>query len=133
MLAVISTGEGIEPSYVVFRALDVPEEDGYRVLARLVVVDVAGAVRGEIGLAILVLGDLELAACGQSCRGGAGGNQSGAYPSYRPTASCTKSSVSSGRSDGRSAVVRSSWCRNIQAMQGSGQRHTDCSALDNVM
>jgi len=80
MLAVISTGEGIEPSYVVFRALDVPEEDGYRVLARLVVVDVAGAVRGEIGLAILVLGDLELAACGQSCRGGAGGQSIGRVP-----------------------------------------------------
>lgn len=40
----------------------------------------------------------------------------GTYPSYNPTASCTNNNVSSGKSDGRKAVVRSSWCRNIQAI-----------------
>lgn len=40
----------------------------------------------------------------------------GTYPSYNPTASCTNNSVSSGKSDGRKAVVRSNWCRNIQAI-----------------
>ncbi len=37
-----------------------------------------------------------------------------ADPSYKPTASCTNRSVSSGSSEGRSAVVKSSWRRNIQ-------------------
>jgi hypothetical protein len=52
----------VRAAYIELGALDVAQQDGYRVLARLGVVDVAGAVRGEIGLAILVLGELELAA-----------------------------------------------------------------------
>jgi hypothetical protein len=49
-------------AYVEVGLLDVLEEDGNRVLARLIVVDVAGAVRGQISMAVLVLGDLEFAA-----------------------------------------------------------------------
>lgn len=83
-------------------------------------VDVTHTVRGQVGLAVLVLWNLELAAGEASVASGMQGNWCATYPSYNPTASCTNNSVSSGKSDGRKAVVRSSWCRNIQAIHGGG-------------
>lgn len=41
-------------------------------------------------------------------------NDVDAYPSYSPTLSCTNSSTSSGRYEGRKAVVKSSCFKNIR-------------------
>lgn len=49
-------------AYVEVGLLDILEEDGDGMLAGLAVVDVAGAVGGQIGLAILILGDFVFAA-----------------------------------------------------------------------
>lgn len=48
-------------AYIELVLLDMLEEDCHRVLARLALVDIADAVGGQVGLAVLVLGDLELA------------------------------------------------------------------------
>jgi hypothetical protein len=47
-------------TYIELRLLDIFEEDGHRVLARLIVVDIACPVGSQVRLAILVLRDLEL-------------------------------------------------------------------------
>jgi hypothetical protein len=49
--------------YVELRLLHILQEDGHRVLSRLAMINIAYAVRGQIGLAMLVLWYLELAMC----------------------------------------------------------------------
>lgn len=76
-------------------------------------------------MAILVVGDLVFPGAGrqyiqrQSTLHGAG-----THPSYSPTASWTKSRVSSGNSNGRSAVVSSRDLKNI--WQGSTAARHAC-------
>lgn len=94
---------------------------------------VTHAVGGQVGLAVLVLWDLEFAmqqaSVASSTQGKASQSKArhghATYPSYNPTASCTNKSVSSGKSDGRKAVVRSSWCRNIQAIRWGGMTNDE--------
>lgn len=78
----------------------------YRVLARNIVIDVTGTVRGEICEAILVVGDLVFPK-GARQRQIAGTISNIRYPSYKPTEFWTKRRVSSGSSCGRFAGVRS--------------------------
>jgi len=52
---------GTYQAYVELWTLDILEENSDRVLSRLVVVNVACSVRGQVCLAVLVLGDLVFA------------------------------------------------------------------------
>lgn len=45
--------------YIELWPLNILQIDGYRTLSRLIVVDIAHSMRSQIGLAILVLGNLE--------------------------------------------------------------------------
>jgi hypothetical protein len=115
-------------TYIELRLLHILQEDGHRVLARLSMIYITHAVGGQVGLAVLVLWDLEFAMRQASVASSTQSTLSRlgtqTYPSYNPTASCTNKSVSSGKSDGRKAVVRSSWCRNIQAIRWGGMSFT---------
>ena len=69
-------------------------------------------------MTVLVVGDLVFAIAQtnrsrQSLLLSIGTATATTYPSYNPTASWTKSRVSSGNSEGRRAVVRSRALRNI--------------------
>lgn len=92
------------------------QRDG--VFSRRLLINVADTVRCQIDLAVLLVGKLELAVLRIALAGRGALSQLQAatrpYPSYKPTLSCTKRRSSSGRYDGRSAVVRSMLFRNIR-------------------
>jgi hypothetical protein len=55
-------GRRLQEASIEVGALDVGKVNGHRAGPRFKVVDIAGPVRGQICLAVLVLGELELAA-----------------------------------------------------------------------
>jgi hypothetical protein len=57
-----ATATRLQITYVELRLVYILEEDGYRVLPGFAVVDVTRAMRGQIGLSMLVLRYLELPA-----------------------------------------------------------------------
>ena len=79
----------------------------YRVLARNIVIDVTGTMRGEICETILVVGNFVFPKGARRQRQIAGTISDVRYPSYKPTEFWTKRRVSSGSSCGRFAGVRS--------------------------
>lgn len=108
-------------TYIEFATLDVFEIQGHRVLSRLGLVHVAHAVRSQVDLAILLVRQLVFAGDAragvsvepQICRPPQR-SKAITHPSYNPTLSWTKRRSSSGRYDGRRAVVRSICFRNIR-------------------
>ena len=78
--------------------------DGNRAIAGVLVVDIARAMRRQVGMAVLILGDLKFAA---SLVSRVLREDQAAHPSYRPTASWTKQKRllgKQGRSQGSSEV-----------------------------
>ena len=102
------------------KALDVLEVEGDRVLPGLGLVDVAYPMRCQVDLAILVVGELEfpwehdVLAWADKSWDLLRAPTSTTHPSYNPTLSWTKSRSSSGRYEGRRAVVKSMCFRNIR-------------------
>lgn len=90
------------------------------VRAWLIAINVAYPVRCQVDLAILLIGELQLPTGHQVSKEriphevSFGEDALGPHPSYRPTLSCTKRRTSSGRYEGRSAVVRSICFKNIR-------------------
>lgn len=102
-------------THVEFISLNRLQIQGNRVLPGRLLINVADAVRRQINLAILLLGEFELPGAQIiSVCGDIPASSRKTYPSYKPTLSCTNKRTSSGRYDGRSAVVRSMLFRNIR-------------------
>ena len=101
-------------AYLIVRFVNLLQLNPDRVFPRLVHGDEADSVGGKVRMTILIIGDLIFATVQSACDAlQSSKKEDKTYPSYNPTASWTKSRVSSGNSEGRKAVVRSRALRNI--------------------
>ena len=109
-----SSGSQWVSSDIEFTLFDILQLYRNRVDSRLCIVNVTGAMSCQICRPVLRLRNFifpiqsHLAFVLRSSR-------PTTNPWYKPTLSCTKSKFSSEDRDGRSAVVRSNGCKNIQA------------------
>ena len=115
---------GTLSAYVELVSVNALQFDRYRILAGLQIVDIACSMRGQVRMPILLAGYLILPIQAFELERSPSSYAGVPHPSYRPTASCTKSRASSGSKIGRRAVVRSRGWRNIQY-----HGFTKCDAL----
>ena len=119
-------------AYIELIALHIPQVQRHRLLPSILLVDIADAVGCQVDLPILLVGELELpirrlrvshsvVICNSAmppCQQPWGARAHDTDPSYSPTLSWTKRRSSSGRYEGRSAVVKSICFRNIRHKLG---------------
>ncbi len=108
-------------SYIEIVLVDILKLHRDGVLAGLFIVHIASSMGGKIGVAVLKVRDLIFSVVLLLARWNwiLQDSRDDRYPSYSPTESWTKRRPSSGRSDGRRAVVRSKGWRNITRYHGS--------------
>jgi hypothetical protein len=110
--------------YLILCTVNILQIDSDGVLSGIFSSNVTDTMRGQICMSILVVGNFVFPriqknisnAHDRCCSRG----HIVAYPSYKPTASWTNSSVSSESKDGRRAVVKSKGLKNIEPARIEG-------------